>query len=194
MSFTNRVTFDTNVKVNEILTIYDFTASEISAAWYDENEMEKITQRCFKILHKVESAKSNNSTKYCMRGLEGHTTLGSISKKRNRSEAYAAVFNEQERHWNNDEDIRIQAMSDAYRRTSSSCQMWTQVVGSRDEQAVEGYLYDDGGQDDVVETSTEERLVVPTSYSQASTPCPSARKMLGASNNISLSPRTVTIF
>ena len=78
-----------------------------------------------------------------MRGLEGHTTTGSIVKRNNRTTAFAAVFGAQERHWNANDASKIQAISAAYRCITSSCQMWAQVVGNRDQKAVEDYIYDD---------------------------------------------------
>mmetsp|Transcript_45732 Transcript_45732/g.110833 ORF Transcript_45732/g.110833 Transcript_45732/m.110833 type:complete len:193 (+) Transcript_45732:584-1162(+) len=142
MSTTRRVAINPTVKVHEILTIYDYTASEISAAWYDEEEMDRITQRCFKVLYKYENGKSKNGQRYFIRGLEGHSTLGSISKRNNREAAYTAVLEEQQRQYEN-EETDVQAISDSYQRTSSSSQMWAQVVGRRDERAAEAYLYDD---------------------------------------------------
>lgn len=143
MSTDTRVTFSNSAQVHEILSIYDYTDHEISAAWFDEGEMDKITQRCFKILHKYENRSKNSSNKFCMRGLEGHSTQGAITKTNNRSAAYKAVLEEQGRLWNEpDNGMRMQIISDAYQRTSSSCQMWAQVIGRRDEQAVEAYLYD----------------------------------------------------
>mmetsp|Transcript_45733 Transcript_45733/g.110836 ORF Transcript_45733/g.110836 Transcript_45733/m.110836 type:complete len:184 (+) Transcript_45733:82-633(+) len=148
MSTTRRVTINPNVEVHEISSIYDYTASEISASWYNEEEMDRITQRCFKILQKTDSGSSKNSKKYCVRGLESHTTLGSISKRNNREAAYTAVLEEQERQWNANDETDVQAISDAYRCTTSSCQLWAQVVGNRDQQEVEAYLYDDDEEED----------------------------------------------
>ena len=142
MSKTRKVTINPSVKVHEVLTIYDYTASEISATWYDEDEMGKITQRCFNILQKIESG-SDKASKYCARGLETHTILGSSIKRTNRATANTAVIEEQQRQWNETEETDVQAISDAYRCTTSSCQMWAQVVGNRDQQEVEAYLYDD---------------------------------------------------
>ena len=148
MAAKRKVNFNQTVTVHEILSINDYTALEITAAWYDANEMEKITERCLKILCKIESGKSKSGKQYCVRGLEGHTTQGSIIKKSNRSAAYIAVLDEQDRCRNEAREIRVQAISDAYRRTSSSCQMWAQVVGNRDQQAVEEYLYSEDVEDD----------------------------------------------
>merc|ERR1711935_455554 len=52
------------------------------------------------------------------------------------------VLEEQALQWNSDEEIDVQVIADAYRKTTSSCQMWAQVVGSRDEKEVEAYQYE----------------------------------------------------
>ena len=147
MAAKRKVTFNQTVAVRRTLSIYDYTTSEIAATWYDENEREKIFKRCRKTLRKIESGKSKSGKQYCVRGLEGHTTQGSILKKSNRSAAYISVLEKQDRCRNEAREIRVQAISDAYRRTSSSCQMWAQVVGNRDQQAVEEYLYEDNEDD-----------------------------------------------
>ena len=124
------------------MTIDDYTACEISDAWYNEDEMHTITKRCFKVLNQYEHDKSNSGQKYFIRGLEGHSTLGSISKQNNRSAAYQAVFEEQQRQYEN-EETDVHGISNAFQSTTTSSQMWAQVVGRRDERAVETYLYDD---------------------------------------------------
>lgn len=128
-----KVTFNPKVTGIQILNIDDFTPKEIFASWYDEEEMERITQRCFKILQNMEAG---NAKKYCVRGLEGHSSVGSISKKSNRTTALAAVLMEQARQWDENR-FNDQAIADAYRRTTSSCQLWAQVVGKRDEEVAE---------------------------------------------------------
>jgi hypothetical protein len=119
------------------MSICDFTSSEISAGWYNQEDMDRITKRCLKVLRKMESRESNKGEKYYMKGLEGHTALGSISKKKNRAAAIAAVMQmEQSKQWieNKTDD---QAIADAYRSTTYSGQMWAQVVGKRNEEAAE---------------------------------------------------------
>ncbi|CAJ1961419.1 unnamed protein product [Cylindrotheca closterium] len=149
------VTMNESVEVVEILHVNDFTASEIAASWYDEEEMKKITERCFKVLQRMEYGKTKNGKKkYCTRGLEGHTALGSISKKKTRAAAFSAVLDEQEKRWNENKDVDFQAISDAYRKVSSSSQMWAQVIGNRDHHAIEAYLYQDEEKDEEVDATT----------------------------------------
>ncbi|CAJ1931712.1 unnamed protein product, partial [Cylindrotheca closterium] len=143
------VTINPTVEVAEILSIYDYTPSEIAAAWYNEDDMDKITRRCFKVLQRMEECggTKNHGQRHCTRGLEGHTTLGSISKKETRIASFVAVLDEQEKQWNENKDFDFQAISDAYRKTSSSSQMWAQVIGNQDRQAADAYLYEDEEED-----------------------------------------------
>ncbi|CAJ1961443.1 unnamed protein product [Cylindrotheca closterium] len=143
-----------SVEVVEILHLDDFTASEIAASWYDEEEMKEITQGCFKVLQRMEYGGTKKGKKYCTRGLEGHTTLGSISKKETRTASFVAVLDEQEKQWNENKDFDFQAISDAYRKVSSSSQLWAQVIGNRDHQAIEAYLYQDEEEDEEVQATT----------------------------------------
>ncbi|CAJ1965461.1 unnamed protein product [Cylindrotheca closterium] len=134
------VTFSSNVTGIQIMNIDDYTPREISASWYNQEDMDRITNRCFKVLTRMESGASNNKgKKCCMRGLEGHTTTGAISKNKNRASAYAAVLMEQSKQWMRNE-VDEQAIADAYRSTTSSCQLWAQVVGKHDEHTAE-YIY-----------------------------------------------------
>lgn len=141
------ITFNSTVRVVEIMSIYDYTPREIDAAWYSDEDMKRITDKCFKII-KGMSPEGDSSTKrgyrYCTRGLEGFSTFGRISKKRNKRAATVAVLEEQERQWNENEELDCQAISNAYRRITSSCQRWSQVMGNRDFKAVETYLFEEG--------------------------------------------------
>ena len=144
MTSKKQVTFKPLVEVRHTLSIYDYTATEVAAAWYDEYEMDRITKRCFKILQRYESItdaassfRRHKNNKYCLRGLEGHTTSGTIGKRNNRSAAYTAVLETQEMQGT------AETIADAYRSTSSSCQTWAHVVGCRDQQEIESYVYED---------------------------------------------------
>ncbi|CAJ1929130.1 unnamed protein product [Cylindrotheca closterium] len=149
------VTINPAVQAVEILSIYDYTPSEISATWYDEDDRQKITQHCFKVLQKMEKCGgTKNGQKYCTRGLEAHTTLGSIIKKKTRTAAFAAVLNEQARQWNENEQVDDRAISEAYRETSSSSQMWAQAIGNQDRKDADAYLYADEEEIENVDSTT----------------------------------------
>ena len=93
--------------------------------------------------------------KYCTRGLEGHSRLGSISKKRNRSTAIAAVLTEQSQQWIED-IVDEEAIAGVYQRTTSSCQMWAQVKGNQDRQAADAVLFKEEEEEEEEECTKEE--------------------------------------
>lgn len=149
-----KVNFSANVKGMAIPRIYDYTKSEINAIWYNEDDMDRFTRRAIKVIKKMENP--HESRKYCIRGLEGYSIMGSISKKRNRFEAREAVFQEQDRQqWNGYEECSSdQAIADAYRQITSSCQMWAQAMGYKDQIAAEAYLLQEEDEDN--EKTTEQ--------------------------------------
>ena len=144
------VSFSSTVRCIEIMSIYDYTPEEISAAWFSQEEMDIITSRCLKIIQKIEIGGAEAQRKYCFRGLESHSTLGRIGKQQNRLASVSAVLTEQARQW--DENyLDDQAIANAYQNTTSSCQMWAQVVGKGD-QDIAGVIHcedEDEAEDDV---------------------------------------------
>mmetsp|Transcript_33007 Transcript_33007/g.79824 ORF Transcript_33007/g.79824 Transcript_33007/m.79824 type:complete len:110 (-) Transcript_33007:143-472(-) len=67
--------------------------------------------------------------------------------------AIDAVLDEQAKQWNDENNNKVnnegdQAIADAYKSTTSSCQMWAQVVGKRDEESAEAIYYADEDKED----------------------------------------------
>lgn len=133
------VRFNYAVQVIPILSIYDYTPPEISASWFNQKEMNYITERCVKVIAKMDMGRGN---KTCSRGLENHTKLRSMSKMKNRAAAFAAVFEEQDRQLF-DNNLDVNAIANAYHRATSSCQMWAEVMGKQDRKAADTILYQD---------------------------------------------------
>ncbi|CAJ1965469.1 unnamed protein product [Cylindrotheca closterium] len=142
VSKSKSVTFQPTVKGIQIMNIDDYTTREISASWYSQEDMDRMTNRCVKVIKRMESgAVPNKGNKnYCMRGLEGHTKTGSITKTKNRASARAAVLMEQSKQLMRNE-VNEQAIADAYIRASTSSQEWAQVVGKRDEEGANAIHY-----------------------------------------------------
>jgi hypothetical protein len=136
------VSFAANVAQIEIMGLDEYTQKEIKNTWHTEKEMNAITMRCIKILTKIEFGRSFKGKRYCVRGLESHTTSGSIAKERNRETAMMSVLEEQQRQFDATGVVDIESISKAYKRTTSSQQMWAQVVASRDKQEAEVYLFE----------------------------------------------------
>lgn len=168
------VTFNPTVTGVETISIYDYTPSEIAASWYNDEEMENITRRCVGILRKMDNSTAfKGGLKYCTRGLEGHTTLGSINKKKNRATALAAVLDAQAIRQRKKNEVTIvdsQDIADVYRKTTSSCQMWANVIGNRDQSVAEDILNEDDSikkQTNFSMKSRTELLIPSTSSEQA---------------------------
>lgn len=143
-----RVSFNPKVRGVEIMSIDDFSASEISASWFSQQEMERITQRCFTIIVRMDQGVESSSTKkYCTRGLEGHSRLGSVARKRNRTTSIESVLKEQSRQFA-ESKFDEHALAEEYQKTASSCQMWAQVMGKRDEEVAHAIYFQNNNSDD----------------------------------------------
>lgn len=133
------VTFHPEVSCFEIMSLYDYTDNEVSAAWYNDEEMCRITNRCVRLIQRMDAGQAE---KYCTRGLESHATLGCISKRKNRTLSLATVLVEQSIQLDEGK-INQNTIAAAYRKTTSSCQMWAQVMGKRDELAAQAIYFED---------------------------------------------------
>ena len=132
------VSFHRSVTVVEVQNSSDFTRREIADVWYSSDEMDQITKRCFKVVRKMDAREAK---RYCTRGLEGYSRIGSVVKTMARSTALAAVLNEQSRHSLKNEKFDDQAIANVYQRISSSCRLWAQVVGKQDRQTANAIYY-----------------------------------------------------
>jgi hypothetical protein len=131
------VWFSNKKHIRKTLSLKDYTLEEIKASWWSREECRKISRRCQKEVKKIDDgAVKLKGKKYCTRGLEGHTRIGSVSKVQNRTWAINAVLDEQLMQWEEgvfDEDT----IAKVYRRASWSCQLWASLVGRRDHRAAE---------------------------------------------------------
>jgi hypothetical protein len=134
------VRFSENIDViRKTLSRNDYTAEEIQACWYTREERQRIHIQCNKEIRKMNEGSKLKDKKYCSRGLEGCTTIGAATKRRNRLLAIDAVLDEQMIQWEEfvfDEDT-IAAL---YWKASSSCQLWANLVGQRDSGVTEAYV------------------------------------------------------
>jgi hypothetical protein len=135
------VRFATKSDVHHRITLSrnDYTPEEMTAFWYQDADYAMISKDCCKQIKKMQNSEVLKDKKYCSRGLESHTRLASISKMQNRKTANNAVLDEQEeqRHMGVvDEEIIAQR----YQQTTSSCQLWANIVGLRDQRVAEEYI------------------------------------------------------
>jgi hypothetical protein len=133
------VRFEEKPAVRFILSRHDYTAEELQASWYQDKEYATMTQECWKQVRKMEKGQILKDKKYCSRGLESHTRIGTIIKSKNRKLAFSALLNgqvEQRQLGVVDEE----ALSQHSNQATSSCQLWATVVGLRDQQEAERYM------------------------------------------------------
>jgi hypothetical protein len=136
-----RVRFSEKVRIRKALSHKDYTPEEIQACWYNGEENQRIRRNCKKEIRKMnEGCKVKDNNCYCPPGLEGHTTVGTATRRRNRELAINAVLDEQMIQWEGgiyDEE----SIADIYCRASYSCQQKAIVVGRRgDYGETEAYL------------------------------------------------------
>ncbi len=125
-----RVSFNPMVKVRDVLSIDDYTLEEQDATWLDFDEIDKIREQ---VLNEAMLLDVGVESKVIpTRGLECKTKKGLEAKRRNRANAYDAVFFEID----SQEDKRLiseQMIADAYSFYSIPCARIAQAVGKIDE-------------------------------------------------------------
>ena len=121
-------------RIRKTLSREDYTHEESKASWLSCEDGQNISRQCCKEVKKIDDGKKFKDKKYCARGLEGQTRIGSVSKERKRSLAINAVLDEQLTQWEQgvfDEDT----IAEIYYRVTSSCQLGASLVGRRDHEA-----------------------------------------------------------
>lgn len=130
------VRFSEKNHVRSTLSRASYTIEESKASWLSHEDGQQITKQCHKEIKKLDNGEKFKDKKYCARGLEGQTMIGSVSKEHTRALAINAVLDEQSTQWEEgvfDEDT----IAEVYYRASSSCQLSASLVGRRDQRAAE---------------------------------------------------------
>jgi hypothetical protein len=109
----------------------DYTLEETEASWSSLEDRQQILRRCHKEIKKIDRGEKFKDKKYCARGLEGRTKIGSVLKAQARALAMNAVLDEQLTQWN-EGVFDEHAIANVYYIASSSCQLWASLVGRRD--------------------------------------------------------------
>jgi hypothetical protein len=126
------VSFAAAVETYSIIHITDYSSEEVSASWYNREELRNIKAEGKTV------ANSSDSDDH-LRGLEARTPAGARRKRNNRIDARAAVFFEQdiqEEDGYSDPDV----IADAYFDCSERCQLEAQMLALRDQkEAMEVY-------------------------------------------------------
>lgn len=156
------VAFAPDVMYNSVIGLHDFTIEELEVTWWQSDEYLEISKRCSKQIHKMDRGDKLRDKKYCARGLEQHTRLGSAMKSKIRSASIDAVLHEQSRQFcekiTDDETI-----SAIYHDVTSSSQMWASAIGLQDQKTAE-MVEDDYEELEITQASSPTaNFVIPTS-------------------------------
>mmetsp|Transcript_5354 Transcript_5354/g.15547 ORF Transcript_5354/g.15547 Transcript_5354/m.15547 type:complete len:204 (+) Transcript_5354:266-877(+) len=127
-----RVSFGVMVATYEVMNLEDYTSDEKKATWFDSNDMRRMKESVRSEAKLAESGLLVQGDDVSLRGLESRTRDGLKRKRRNRMNAYAAVFFEidcQDQEGFIDEEL----IADAYFTHTEHCSMTAQMIGKRDE-------------------------------------------------------------
>ncbi len=138
---TRRVSIDDRVGVQVTIPRDDISPEEYNATWYSHEEYGTISQSCCKQISKLNRGELLKDKKYCARGLESHTHTQSLAKRMNRSLAYQAVLEEQDRQYR-EGILNDDALACIYHAANSGCQLWANVVGLDDQKEAD-IIHDD---------------------------------------------------
>eukprot|EP00934_Nitzschia_sp_Nitz4_P000909 Nitzschia sp. Nitz4//scaffold42_size132992//21014//21655//NITZ4_003382-RA/size132992-processed-gene-0.3-mRNA-1//1//CDS//3329551667//909//frame0 len=124
----HRVSFCDKVNVRITIGRHELSQKEHTQAWYSESEFLEMANDCFNIVEKLRREKSTK----CPRGLERMTRIGKMQAAENRRNAVNLVLDEQDRQAMEgvyDDDYTAYL----YHSISSSCHLWSAVVGLHDQ-------------------------------------------------------------
>ena len=120
---------------HEVLHINDYSDEEINLTWYDKNEIQMIKAENKAVANMINHVMENENL--CFRGLENRQRAHAIEKRRNKANARALVFLEQEiQKEQGAEDP--EALADIYYDATQHCQVAANMMGLRDERDARG--------------------------------------------------------
>jgi hypothetical protein len=90
------VTFSPRVRAKGICHINNFTDQEVAATWYSQEETNESRREAEIIIHLMDRGLPIDEQKYCTRGLEGHTRIGSEQRLAQYYAVRDTVLDEQE--------------------------------------------------------------------------------------------------
>lgn len=133
---TREVTFNEQVNIYITISLEEISETERRATWYSKGEYKEITQSSCRQIKSLDRGKLFKDKKYCSRGLESHTRMASLTKRRNYTLSHKIVFDEQARQ-KREGVYEVEYLAYLYHSVSSSCQIWANVVGLSDQRAAE---------------------------------------------------------
>jgi len=132
---------------HSIISLSEFSDTELDACWYTSEERERSKAECEKVLHRLEQGKpckKRNEMSY--RGLECRTASGCRQFSDDIDSAIAAVMDEQDRQWAHCFDDAGLLAAKSVAVTGRSIQRALEIAQEDEEEARQ--LYKQHGQDD----------------------------------------------
>jgi hypothetical protein len=114
-----------------------YSPDEIEACWYQDEDYTKIRKDCRKQIKKMDQGKTLKDKKYCSRGLESYMQWAAKIKALNRKLSINSVLDEQDRQRRSSNVFNDEFIAQNYIQAASSCQLWANAVGFRDQRAAE---------------------------------------------------------
>jgi hypothetical protein len=137
---TRSVSFDPRIEVVfETLALKDYSAAEISASWFDDDEYDAIVRTCEHVIDKLNKGTPFDEKNCCPRGLERMTKEGLKAVDQIRFAAFDAVLDEQQKQWEEGVDDQ-ETIAALYQAVSFRAQQKANTLGGRDSHAVKSFL------------------------------------------------------
>ena len=136
------VSFGGIVAVHEVMSRYDYTSDEAEASWFDPDEMRRMKDLSRSEARLLDWGHFNtHNGEETTRGLESRTRDGIRQKRRNRMDAYGAVFCEIE-FQHQEGFVDDNAIADAYYMASQQSLVSAQLLAEHDELDA-SFIYDE---------------------------------------------------
>lgn len=130
------VTFNERVKAKKTIHISDFSEQEIESYWYTEEEFSRMKKDVRFESNLVENeCLGQESTRYCIRGLENFTPDGANKRIKNKEECRAIVLEEQylqHKEGSNDQEY----IAEIYSKAVASARSEARALALQDEAAL----------------------------------------------------------
>mmetsp|Transcript_13691 Transcript_13691/g.20185 ORF Transcript_13691/g.20185 Transcript_13691/m.20185 type:complete len:171 (+) Transcript_13691:221-733(+) len=130
-----KISFSKEVRVHEVLHVDDMTDDEVTATWYERQEMIDIKMTMFRELSDMLKGRVNEE-EFTFRGLEYRIKEGNDKRRENKFNAIDAILDEQEHQFNDGVD-NPEKISECYQKQTKQCKIDAQSLAKNDEREVQ---------------------------------------------------------
>lgn len=133
-----KVSFNEKIVVRRITHLNDISEEEIADVWYKKAEYQSIRAEFISTVRKIIRGEySGDTDRHCMRGLEFKTPLGATRRKENKMNALAAVLDEQDRQYN-ENDFNLEGLACVYIQCNIASRREATRMGEADAEEASG--------------------------------------------------------